>query len=598
MTSILTTSKRVIGLGLLLFSFLLISNTEVKATHLMGLDIQYLCISADTFLIKLNLYRDCAGVPAPTSPYCKIESDCHGPTCLNMTLTNVGGTEVSPLCQAQLSNSTCSGGTLPGVEVWSFEEYLVISLADTCDNWVFSAIYTSSTCGTPVCCRNNAIDNLANTNTNIYVEANLFTNRGSLGNGWTYLCNGSPTFTSLPTPYICINQPFNYNHGAVDPDGDSLSYYWTSAMSNTGVNIPYANGYSYSSPITSTPPATIDSVTGQMTMNPIVIENCVVTVLVKEWRVINGVDSLIGTTMRDLQVVVMNCTNQQPQVPSTGISNVSGGTKTDSFSVEICVGDSVSFTFIALDTPNLDNITLTSNVGTSIPGATFTSTPPSFSVTGSFGWRPLQTDVGYNGFVVTVTDDGCPVLGAQWYVFNIIVIDGAYAGPDKVSCGGDSVSLSATGGTTFTWSPSTGLACDTCQTTMAAPAVTTDYMVSTNLGNNCKTRDTVTVTAADTFSTSTSPDDTICQNEVSIISATGNSSYSSYTYSWSPADSLSSTVDSSTNAKPITTTTYYVTVTAPSGCQSYDTVIVNVTGVAPAISAYVDKTNLCVPSTD
>ena len=42
--------------------------------------------------------------------------------------------------------------------------------------------------------------------------------------GSSGLNNSSPQFTSLPVPYICENEPFNYNHGAFDADAVSQNH--------------------------------------------------------------------------------------------------------------------------------------------------------------------------------------------------------------------------------------------------------------------------------------------------------------------------------------------------------------------------------------
>ncbi|MCH8330310.1 MAG: hypothetical protein IH946_02850, partial [Bacteroidetes bacterium] len=568
---------------------------QSKASHQMGMDLQYVCVDSTHYVFTLNFYRDCAGIPAPTTTWIKVSSTCWGTSCLELPSDGNGGIEVSPLCLAQITNSTCNGGTLPGVEIYTFTDTLVIGAGDTCNDWTIGAFHLNSSCNTAsiTCCRNQAITNLTlPQNQNQYITMDM-KNKGGL-------CNSSPNFTSLPTPFICINEPFNYNHGAVDPDGDSLVYLLTTALGDfaPGGNLSYSGSYTYSSPLSSSPVLNLDSITGQLTMTPNLIQQAVISMIVQEWRTINGVDSLIGTSMRDLQIIVMNCTNKQPKIPETGIDTVINGIKIDSFTVTVCVGDSLVFTFIAIDTPNLDNITVITNVSSTIPAATISLTAPSFSVTGTFSWRPTQADVGYNGFVATVQDDGCPVLGAQWYVFNVIVLDGLYAGPDKVSCDGDSVQLTTTGGSSWIWTPTSGLSCSTCQSPMAAPVVTTSYIVSSNFSGNCKTTDTVIVTAATGFATSTSPDTTICQNSVGLISATGDGSYSSYTYSWSPSDSLVSTTDSSSLANPISTTVYTVIIEAPSGCWEIDSVTVTIAGVAPNISAFADPTNLCLGSGD
>ncbi|MCH8329908.1 MAG: hypothetical protein IH946_00765, partial [Bacteroidetes bacterium] len=132
-------------------------------------------------------------------------------------------------------------------------------------------------------------------------------------------------------------------------------------------------------------------------------------------------------------------------------------------------------------------------------------------------------------------------MGSQIFNFDIFVVKETYAGADQTYCsGGSSVQLNATGGSSFTWTPAAGLSCTSCANPTASPSVSTDYIVSSNLSGGCGNLDTVHVEVADTFTVVTSSDAIICQNEVSNISVTGDGTYSSYTYSWAPSDSLSS----------------------------------------------------------
>ncbi len=72
----------------------------------------------------------------------------------------------------------------------------------------------------------------------------------------------------------------------------------------------------------------------------------------------------------------------------------------------------------------------------------------------------------------------------------------AYAGPDATICKNSSVTLSGGGGTTYSWSPATGLNNTTIANPSAKPLVTTTYVVTVNNGLGCgpATTDTVVVT--------------------------------------------------------------------------------------------------------
>jgi len=58
---------------------------------------------------------------------------------------------------------------------------------------------------------------------------------------------------------------------------------------------------------------------------------------------------------------------------------------------------------------------------------------------------------------------------------------------------GNNVTLTAGGGSSYLWSPSTDVACDTCPITKATPTVTTTYTVKIKDANGCIINDTVTI---------------------------------------------------------------------------------------------------------
>ena len=75
-----------------------------------------------------------------------------------------------------------------------------------------------------------------------------------------------------------------------------------------------------------------------------------------------------------------------------------------------------------------------------------------------------------------VTNAGCE--GDAHVTVTVNPLPTAFAGLDAAFCAGGSVQLSATGGTTFTWSPSTGLSNPNIGNPVANPTSTTTYVVT------------------------------------------------------------------------------------------------------------------------
>src|ERR1035437_3333536 len=160
--------------------------------------------------------------------------------------------------------------------MWGFHFTGIVTIAPACDTWTMS--WTT-------CCRNAAILNLQTPDLfGSYIQATL--------NSTTAPCNSSPSFTSQPIPYVCVNQLVNYNYGVVETDGDSLHYSLINAMDAGAVNLTYVAGYSAALPI---PGITINPATGALSFTPTMLGNFVVVVLVQEYDS-NG--NLIGTVMR------------------------------------------------------------------------------------------------------------------------------------------------------------------------------------------------------------------------------------------------------------------------------------------------------------
>jgi len=120
--------------------------------------------------------------------------------------------------------------------------------------------------------------------------------------------NSSPILNFPPIDYACINRLFVHNPGAVDPDGDSLSYEITPCRGDNGLPVP---GFFYPAPQNQ---LYVDGIYGDFIWNtPQQAGEFNYAMLIREWR--NGVN--ISSILRDFQVTVAACNNRPPnlQVP-------------------------------------------------------------------------------------------------------------------------------------------------------------------------------------------------------------------------------------------------------------------------------------------
>ncbi|WP_138434044.1 Ig-like domain-containing protein [Winogradskyella algicola] len=145
----------------------------------------------------------------------------------------------------------------------------------------------------------------------------------------------------------------------------------------------------------------------------------------------------------------------------------------------------------------------------------------------------------------------------------ITVLPGAFAanaGSDQTICQGESVTLSASGGQTYLWSNG-----ETTTSIEVSPTVTTTYTVTAFDGFGNSDDDSVTVIVNDLPIAEAGEDQTICEGDSAILTASGGDEYL-----WSTGETTASI-----SVTPSVDTTYTVEVIS-NGCSSTDEVAVTV----------------------
>jgi hypothetical protein len=364
---------------------------QVEATHAAGMDLTYEWVSGNTYKVTLKFYRDCSnGIGAPGSFSLNYSSNSCGYSS-SSNMSQVSSQNITPVC-ASITNPC--GPTIVGIEEYIYET--TITLPNNCSDWILSACE---------CCRNNAISTINNPGgEQLCVEAQL--------DNTNNYNNSSPIFTEYPTPYICVNQQFCYNNGAIDPDGDSLVYSLVTPLSSAwGGTVNYFGGYSASNPVTGS--TTFDPITGDLCILATAIDVTVLAMKVSEYR--NGV--LIGSVIRDIQVIVLNnCTTAPPVLTGLNGSPVDVTTAAVvDITVDHCTNGIDPITRTISATLGASNNKVMSWSGMNPP----TFNPSTFTIAnngtnnpiGTFSWVPDYIDVLNSPFLFTVnvTDDACPI---------------------------------------------------------------------------------------------------------------------------------------------------------------------------------------------
>jgi hypothetical protein len=521
---------------------------SLQASHIMAGDLTYQHLGGEVYEVSLKLYRDCSGISLGNTATVRLSSSCQADSQLILRLQAGSGQPLPLLCPAAQANSSCLGGNLLGVREFIYLDTL--SLSQGCSDWTFS--WSS-------CCRNTAISNLATPSSRgFYLEATL-NNLAAPG-------NSSPAFGAIPTPYICINQPFTYSQGTIENDGDSLVYQLVSPREASGSPIPFMPGFQASQPMS---PACSLGPEGTLQVTPDMLQTSSFALRIDEYR--NGLP--IGTTYRDLQFIVLSCNNIFPRLEPGLALNIQGPVvQPGPLTLEVCPGSNLSFQLKGVDDNPGDSVYVEA-LGQLPPGASLTSQPGLDSARATFSWSPDFGDVGVHLLSFLVRDNRCPLQGAQRYALSIRVLERTSAGPDRRYCPvGGPVSLQALGGSSFQWTylnggspPPSELSCTQCPNPLASPPTTTRYVVSSNL-SNCINRDTVEVEVVPDFTLQLSASrDTLCQGD-SVLLLGAASPANGYTYQWKSLQPLSSPSLPTPWAYPLHSSHYALEVTSPAGC--------------------------------
>ena len=413
---------------ILIVLFVLLGFQEARASHMMGGDIAYECISPGKYKLVIKIYRDCRGIPFNSPDIKMFCKDGSNQTSVSYTRTAIN--DLTP---------TCTGGTAPcnpqntpsneGIEEHVFEAIVDFNTSP------FKAFKDAGCCEVMIkveqCCRNGAITTISPGN--FYTDAMI--NICNIGNK----CNTSPQLSIPPVAYVCCNQPFTYNNGVREViDGDSLSYELGTPLNANSSNETYTGNFNSQIPMTpycppnpgvvncralpsAKPPRGFyfDKETGDIVFTPTKCDEVgVIVIQITEWRKDSATKKWqkIGFTRRDMQVVVKQCPdNNPPTLPGTN-------------KYSVCEGNKICFTVVSKDEPflpkqtRLDTTTLTWNYG--IPSATFTIVDPTArEKEAQFCWQTKIGDARPNAYTFTATakDDNCPRPASANKGYNITV---------------------------------------------------------------------------------------------------------------------------------------------------------------------------------
>lgn len=522
-------------------------SSDTYATHIVGGELTYEYVANDIYRVYLTVYRDCFGGQAEYDNPAVVgvfNSNNEMVTTITMNLGTV--TQVP----SSINNPCITPPNNVCVEVTTYAA--AVSLPPIPGGYQLA--YQR-------CCRNGIIQNIQTPGD---VGATYY---ARIPDPTVYGYNSSPNFNTTPPLYLCSSLQFIFDHAATDPDGDELVYeLYTPLQGLTNTN-PGGSGTAPDPPpympiqwqapysladVMGGVPLTIHPQTGLLTVTPNTIGTFVVGVCVSEYR--NGV--LLNQTKRDFQFTVSNC---DLQVVSSF------------FTPAIQCNNTVIFT----------NTSDGANSYTWDFGIDGTTNDTSTS------YAPAYIYPGPGEYTVTlhVQDSISGCSDSSIFTFNLFNINVEATG-DATICEGDGTPISASGGLTYSWTPTTGLSDPLIANPIASPTSNTSYIVTGTDSAGCSGVDTVDVLVVSN-QIDVGEDQDICEGESIVLTASSSAGQ----ITWSPANTLNNPNSPNPLASPTSTTTYHANLVTPLGCTAEDSITITVNPV-PTVTAEHD-TAIC-----
>jgi gliding motility-associated-like protein len=211
-------------------------------------------------------------------------------------------------------------------------------------------------------------------------------------------------------------------------------------------------------------------------------------------------------------------------------------------------------------------------------GITYTWTPTT-NITPAVGNPVTANPVSTQIYTVTGVDaNGCVNTGISTVTVNSLPVITATSG--TICLGQQTATLTASGGITYTWTPTTNITPAVGNPVTANPASTQIYTVTGTDSKGCVNSATTTVNVL-SLPNVTATSTAICPGFSGTITASGGN-----TYSWNTGQNTASITQT-----PVSTTVYTVTGTDLHGCT--DTATASIT-VYPTLTVTVNSSTICI----
>ena len=467
---------------LLVLALLLLAALPAKASHLIGGEITWTCLTtgpnAGKVVFRIAVYRECGGITFNDASVSLTSNSPAG----NIVCARVApGLNVSPSCYS--GQQACTGPSANG----SIEQHVFQSAPVTLNGtppatgWTF---YYEN------CCRPDGLLNMPNSQSQSFRLRAVMKPFSPGGVGTPALnmnpCyDSSPSFAEAPISVICSGYTYTYSHNAADADLDEMEYSLTAPLGTSGNPIASTGGYTWTlnpgpGPFPSSPAMQFNNVTGNITITPQIGGGYASSVKIETRRC----GQVIAEVYRDIPIIIRTNCLSIPQTgsgttnlpPTVVVQNYAGfdsikpvyaaNGSVAYWKVSVFAGEKVKFGMVATETQLLPTFApqlidckpLGQQLGSPLnnanagclnpPCATIVPKPGQAGITGIptvnevvFEW---QTDCGHLAttssscgqlsnvypFLLRMADNYCPVPAAQTVNVIVEVINSMPDAPD------------------------------------------------------------------------------------------------------------------------------------------------------------------------
>ena len=369
-------------------------NMPPATSNIMGSNLSYSTTNNPNELaFTLNLIAECNAFYFESNMQLNIQNDC-GFSDTTLVLYIDSEAEISPLCPAEINNSSCNGGTLPfGYKKFTYKG--IHQLAGNCNNWNFNFTYS----------KRGVTNNLQSSDA-VYVESTL--------NNSLTSSNSSPYLSDLfEIPFLINGQTMELSNFIIDPDQDSLKFSLVSALNSQGNPVSYSIGASGSNPM---PGINIDESNGQLTILNAVDGKFSVTILVEEF---SDQGDLKGTFMHDFIIHAVSNSNSAPSTSAIeNFNNYGTFASFNDYEIKLVDGEQFCFDLTFTDVNSTDAISFETDMLEVLPNASITYTGVN-PITATFCWN-YEPSLKNAFFSIKTKDNACPTVGSNSQTIHVI----------------------------------------------------------------------------------------------------------------------------------------------------------------------------------